>query len=205
MNVEKIEGTCCEQEKEKRNSQCKDPRAFDGNSQGADLSTPKANSQGKGPKGEKVKEKEKVKHRRSSLWNKATEKTVCFFAAMSKEGEKEKKGRKSVKRTRTKQVLGMSGRLFFSMFMAQHWLCVNAAAEGLQKGTETMERWQNQEVRVKESRWTEEISQRCRLRSTACFHWETTSRTCCVFSLSARQWILVPASVSGAEFHTFSA
>ena len=44
--------------------------------------------------------------------------------------------------------------------MAQHWLCVNAAAEGLQKGTETMERWQNQEVRVKESRWAEDISQK---------------------------------------------
>ena len=44
--------------------------------------------------------------------------------------------------------------------MAQNWLCVNAAAEGLQKGTVMMERWQNQEVRVKESRWAEEISQR---------------------------------------------
>ena len=110
---------------------------------------------------EKEKEmKKKVKHRRSSLWNKATEKIVCFFAAMSKKGEEKKKCRKSVKRPRTKQVLGMSGRLFFSKFMAQHWMCVNAAAEGLQKGTEMMERWQNQEVRVKESRWAEEISQR---------------------------------------------
>ena len=41
----------------------------------------------------------------------------------------------------------------------ENWLCVNAAAEGLQKRTE-MERWQQQEVQVKESRWAEEIPQR---------------------------------------------
>ena len=40
--------------------------------------------------------------------------------------------------------------------MAQNWLCVNAAAEGLQQRTEMMERWHNQEVQVKESRWAEE-------------------------------------------------
>ena len=80
---------------------------------------------------------------------------------MLKEGEERKRSvRKSVKRPRTKQILGMSGRLFFSTFMSQNWLCVNTAAEELQKGTEMMERWQNQEVRVKESRWAEEISQR---------------------------------------------
>ena len=50
MNGEKIGATCCEPEKEKRNSQCKDPRTFDGDSQDGDLSTPKANSQGKDPR-----------------------------------------------------------------------------------------------------------------------------------------------------------
>ena len=65
------------------------------------------------------------------------------------------------KRTRTKQVLGKSVKIVnFLVLMAHNWLCVNAAAEGLQKGTEMMERWQNQEVRVKESRWAEEIPQR---------------------------------------------
>ena len=44
--------------------------------------------------------------------------------------------------------------------MAQNWLCVNAAAEGLKKRMEMMERWQHQEVQVKESGWAEEISQR---------------------------------------------
>ena len=37
------------------------------------------------------------------------------------------------------------------MRMAQNWLCVNAAVEGLQQRTEMMDRWQNQEVQVKES------------------------------------------------------
>ena len=44
----KVEGTCCR--KEKRNSQGKDPRIFDVNSKGGDLSTPKANSQGEDPR-----------------------------------------------------------------------------------------------------------------------------------------------------------
>ena len=81
--------------------------------------------------------------------------------AKLKEGEKEKKGRKSEQRARTKQVLGNSGKIvIFPMLMAQNWMCVYAAARGLQKGTGMMERWQNQEVRVKEIRWAEEISQK---------------------------------------------
>ena len=79
------------------------------------------------------------------------------------EEEKEKKGRKSDKRPRTRQVLGKSGRLLFLfVLMAQNWLCVNAAAEGSQKRMEITERWQHQEVQVKESRWVEEIPQRWR-------------------------------------------
>ena len=50
MNGEKIEGTCCEQEKEKRNSQYKDPRTFDGSSQDGDLSTPKQTAREKDPR-----------------------------------------------------------------------------------------------------------------------------------------------------------
>ena len=46
------------------------------------------------------------------------------------------------------------------MLLEQNWLCVKAAAEGLQKRTEMMERWQQQEVQVKETRWAEEIPQR---------------------------------------------
>ena len=80
--------------------------------------------------------------------------------ARLREEEKEKKGRKSDKRTRTRQALGKSGRfLLLLIFMAQNWLCVDAAADGLQKRTEMMERWLHQEVQVKESRWAEESPQ----------------------------------------------
>ena len=37
---------------------------------------------------------------------------------------------------------------------------VNPAAEGLQKRTEMMDKWQHEEVQVKESGWAEEVSQR---------------------------------------------
>ena len=95
MNGEKIEGTCCEQEKEKRNSQCEDPRTFDGSSQGGDLSTPKANSQGKGPKnlqrtsgkvasseeakGEEVKEKEKSEAQKKQFLEQGDRKDCMLF------------------------------------------------------------------------------------------------------------------------------
>ena len=46
--------------------------------------------------------------------------------------------------------------------IGQNWLCVNAAAEGWQRRTEMMERMQQQEVQVKESRWMEETPQRWR-------------------------------------------
>ena len=104
-----------------------------------------------------------MKERRSSWWKKSERKNCNFFAAKLQEGKKEKKGRKNEKRTWTRQVLGRSGRLLFLIvLLAQNWLCVNAAAEGLQKRTEIMERWQHQEVQVKVSRWAEEISQRCK-------------------------------------------
>ena len=74
------------------------------------------------------------------------ERIASFLAAKLKEGEKEKKGRTSEKRPRTKQVLAKSGRMlfFFSfLLLAQNWLCVNAAAKGLEKRTEILERWEN--------------------------------------------------------------
>ena len=48
---------------------------------------------------------------------------------------------------------------FSFLLLVQNWLWVNAAAEGLQKRTEVMERWQQQEVQVKESRRAEVIPQ----------------------------------------------
>ena len=84
---ESVEGIFCK-EKEKRNSQGKDPRTFDENSQGGDLSTPQTNSQGRDPRTfkepverwrvqEKRKEekwkikKKKVKYRRNRWWKNA--------------------------------------------------------------------------------------------------------------------------------------
>ena len=88
------------------------------------------------------------------------ERKVCtfFFAATLR------------KRRRAERVKNVPGRdkswasredcFFFFVLVARNWLCVNAAAERLQKRTEMMERWQHQEVQVKESRWADETLQR---------------------------------------------
>ena len=104
-----------------------------------DLGTPKTNSQGEDPR---------------------TFKLSCGEVEKSRErNDRQKEG------PRTRLVLGKSGRwLFLLMLMAQNWLCVNAAAEGLQKRMDMMERWQHQEVQVKESSWAEESSQRWKLK-----------------------------------------
>ena len=82
---------------------------------------------------EKGKE-EKVKYRRRSWWKTCKERIKGFMEAKRKEEEVEKKGRKSNRRPRARQVLGRSGRwLFLLVLLGQNWLCVNAAAEGLQK------------------------------------------------------------------------
>ena len=84
---------------------------------------------------------------------KCKEKIVSLFTARMKEEKKEKEGRKRDRRP--------AGRwLFLPFLFGQNWLCVNAAAEGLQRRTEMMERMRQQEVQVKESRWVEEIPQR---------------------------------------------
>ena len=77
---------------------------------------------------------------------------------------KESKGRPKEKQTSQRHASpGKSERWHFLLLrMAQNWLCVNAAAEGLQRRTEMMERMQQQEVQVKESRWMEEIPPRWR-------------------------------------------
>ena len=73
-----------------------------------------------------------------------------------KEERKEKECRKRDKRLNDKSWRNLEDVSFFCAF-GQNWLCVNAAAEGLQKRTEMVERLQQQEVQVKESRWAEEI------------------------------------------------
>ena len=105
--------------------------------------------------------RKKVKYRKRSWWKKCKERIARFLTAKRNEEEKETKGRKSDKRPRTRQFLGKSGRLLFLLvLLAQNWLYVNAAAEGLQKRTEILERWQQQRFQAKEGRWVEEIPQR---------------------------------------------
>ena len=81
------------------------------------------------------------------------------------ERTKERKGmqKERDRRPRGRQVPGKTGRCSFSFpLLGQNWLWVNAAAEGLQRRTEMMERMQRQEVQVKGGRWAEEITHRWR-------------------------------------------
>ena len=107
--------------------------------------------------------KKHVKHGRISWWKKCKGRIVFFFTERMK-GEKKGKGcQKKNIRPRARQVLGKSGRwLFLLLLLGQNWLYDNAAAEGLQRRTEMMERMRQQEVQVKESRWMEENPQRWR-------------------------------------------
>ena len=179
----KVEGTYCK--KENRNSPCKDPRTFQGNSPGGHHSTPQTNSRGEDPRTFKVPverwrvqkkwkekrwkkkkkkndKKQQVKYR-SSLWKKVKERIARFLAAKRKEEEEEKKGRKSKNAPGQDKSWASREDCFFVMLVARNWLCVNAAAaEGLQQRTEMMDRWQNQKVQMKESKWAEEIPQRWR-------------------------------------------
>ena len=94
-------------------------------------------------------------------WRKCKERIASFFNAKRKEEEVGKKVTKSDRRPRARQILGKSGRwLFLLELVVQSRLCVNAAAEGLQERADTMERWQQQEVQVPESRWAEEVPPR---------------------------------------------
>ena len=56
----------------------------------------------------------------------------------------------------------LGGGSFSFCFLEQNWLCVSAAAEGPHRRKEVVVRMQ-QEVEVKEGRWTEENPQRWRL------------------------------------------
>ena len=81
------------------------------------------------------------------------------------ERRKERKGRPKARQTsKSETSFGEVWKmaLFTYYLLEQNWLCVHAAAEGLQRRMEMMERMQQQQVQVKESRWMEEIPQRWR-------------------------------------------
>ena len=105
----------------------------------------------------KKNQEEKGEVQKEELVEKVQRKDRHIFTAKRQEEEVGKKGR----RPRARQLLGKSGRwLFLLVLLEENWLCVNAAADGVQKRTEMMERWQQQEVQVKERRWAEELPQR---------------------------------------------
>ena len=81
------------------------------------------------------KKKKKVKHGRISWCKKCKERIVRFFTERMK-GEKKAKRKADV--PKRKQVLAKSGRWLFLLLLLEQ--CVNAAAEGLQRRTEMMER-----------------------------------------------------------------
>ena len=111
---------------------------------------------------EEEKEKEEKGEARKKKWvEKVQRKDRTFLHGEDERRKKVKEGQKKNRRPRARHVLGKSGRwLFLLLLMEQSWLCVNAAAEGLQRMTEMTERTQQQEVQVKESRWMEETPQR---------------------------------------------
>ena len=80
------------------------------------------------------------------------------------DGNEKTKRRRKAKRVKDapRQALGKFGKwLFLFLIVGQNWLSVCAAAEGQQRRTEAVMRMQ-QDMQVKEHRWTEETSQRWR-------------------------------------------
>ena len=100
-NGERVEGTLCKKEKEKRNSQGRDPRTFDENNQRCRVQKKRCRVQKKRKekkwkkKKKKKDRKKKAKYRRSSWWTKAKGRIASLLAAKLKKEEQEKKGRKA--------------------------------------------------------------------------------------------------------------
>ena len=85
--------------------------------------------------------------------------------AEKKEENVDKKDRKSDSCPKARHALEKSGRwLFLLMLLEQNWLCVDAAADDLQRRTGMLSRMQQQEV-LEEVRSREEST--CRMRSKA--------------------------------------
>ena len=170
--------------KKEKNSQGTDPKTFQVNSQGRDPITQETSSQGKDPrtfrepverwrvqkkrkeeqweKKKKKKKKEKAKYRKRSWWKKVQRKDS---KPLYGDDKKEKKGRQKKKQTSQSEtslgeiwkmslsLLAFLGRIAFVSTVQQKDCRIER--------TEMMEKWQRQqEVRVEESRWAEEIPPR---------------------------------------------
>ena len=78
--------------------------------------------------------KKKLKYRRSSLWKKAKERIASFLSAKLKEEVEGMKSRNSEKRSRTRQVLGKSGRLLLSFCLLHKTGFVSTLQQDCSKG-----------------------------------------------------------------------
>ena len=102
---------------------------------------------------EEEKKKKKVKYRKRKWWKK------CMSMTKMKRGNKKKTASKKSESTpKARRALGCLGSALF-LIMGQNWLSVSAAAEGPHKRTEAVTRMQ-QEVQIKENRWTQATSKR---------------------------------------------
>ena len=99
-------------------------------------------------------------HRKRKWWKKCKELFISWYTIRIKKGKKKKESKRSERQPKARQTLGIFGKwLFLLLNLGQHWLGVSAAAEGPQRRTEEVMRMQ-QEVPIKESRWTEATPQR---------------------------------------------
>ena len=113
-----------------------------------------------GRRGRKKKKKKKAKYRKRKWWKKCKELIISLSMIRMKKGKKEKESKRSERRPKARQTLGKFGKwLFLFLIMGQNWLIVNAAAEGPHRRTEAVMRMQ-QEVQIKENRWTEATPKR---------------------------------------------
>ena len=133
---ERVEGTICKEEKEKRNSQGKDPRTFEENGQGGDLITHETNSRGRDPrtlkkggelrkkrKEEKWKKRKKKKKKKGEAQKKLVEKSAKkgSQASWRRRGKKKRKKRKAKRKTDVPEKDKSRGSLEDGSFSFCYW------------------------------------------------------------------------------------
>ena len=146
------------------NRQGKDPRTFEENSQEKDPCT----REGRSHQVERCRVQEKLKEEKWKKREKKKKKKVKYrkvkFMSPSllglKKGKKERESRRSERHHKSTRAFAKFGKwLFLFLIVGRIWLSVSAAPEGPQRRTEALTRMQ-QELRVKECKRAEEISQR---------------------------------------------
>ena len=96
---------------------------------------------------EKKGEEEKCEEKREKFVEQMQGKDCKLLDGREEEGDVKKKGRKSGRCPKARHALGKSGRwLFLLLLLGQNLLCIDAAAEDLQRRTGMLKRMQQQEV-----------------------------------------------------------